>query len=606
MKKTTTLTKLPAILSAGLLAMPAAQAVEVDVSGFIRQEMAYSISNDQNPMNRGTAVVSGTLPDSSGGPDFVKQDFDYDNEWNMMATRAEVNFSIGISENVKAFVKVRGFYSADVFNDVSVENGAKDVNQFRVDHHGKCASIFEVCDDDFMIDLPSAYIDYSEGDLWVRFGVQQIAWGEAIFFRVMDAPNGLDLRRHTFLDLASEEYADERISSPAIRVSYNLNSNWEIETFAQMFQPSVLPQAGTAYSVINNPFTVRNDVGFDKVNNKINAGVRLVGQLGDLGLQFMATARHNPDPIFKWQAGGQTALDPAFAGLGIGDFSSQPFRSTSVAGAIGAPGSGTLGGVDWMTVAHLSGVDGVEAVNVLAREFDFIGSFLSAQLGLPGPDYATSIEDGRLVLDAFSSAIGDMEASIVPIYASENVFGFGANYIFYSEPDTWLDQLVVRFEMTYTPDKKFTNNFSRNFIEEDEWVTGLVLEKYRRFSDDFPATFLVFQWMHKSESDLSGRHLRFLGGDANKAPSGGEESGGWDAVSFAIQQPLPGLIWRLDMNVLYDLNGSYLIQPGARYKPNRSWTLEGFASFLDSKDNAGALQPLAWADEVTLRLTYQF
>ncbi len=601
--KRTTLTKLPAIFSAGLLAMPAAQAVEVDVSGFIRQEMAYSISNDQNPTNRGTAVVSGTVPNTTGAADFIKKDFDYDNDWNMMATRAEVNFSIGISENVKAFVKVRGFYSADVFNDVSVENGAKDVNQFRVDHHGKCASIFEVCDDDFMIDLPSAYIDYSEGDLWLRFGVQQIAWGEAIFFRVMDAPNGLDLRRHTFLDLATEEYADERISSPAIRVSYNLNSNWEIETFAQMFQPSVLPQAGTAYSIINSPFRVRNDIGFDKVDDKINVGVRLVGQLGDLGLQFMATARHNPEPIFKWGPGGQTALDPAFAALGT--FSDQPFRSTGAPGAVGAPNSGTYGGLDWMTSAHLMGLNGVEAINVLGQEFALIGNFLTAS-GFTGPDYVNSVAEGSLALDGFFTQLGDLEADIVPIYASENVFGFGANYIFYSEPDTWLDQLVVRFEMTYTPDKKFTNNMSTTYIEEDEWVTGLVLEKYRRFSDDFPATFLVFQWMHKSESDLAGRHLSNLGGTPTKAPTGGEESAGWDAVSFSIQQPLPGLIWRLDMIVLYDLNGSYLIQPGARYKPNRSWTLEGFASFLDSKDNAGALQPLAWADEVTLRLTYQF
>ena len=603
MKKAKNLTKLPAIFSAGLLAIPVAHAVEVDVSGFIRQEMAYSISNDQNPMNRGTAAVSGTLPNTTGGADFIKKDFDYDNDWNMMATRAEVNFSIGISENVKAFVKVRGFYSADVFNDVSVENGAKDVNQFRVDHHGKCASIFEVCDDDFMIDLPSAYLDYSEGDLWVRFGIQQIAWGEAIFFRVMDTPNGLDLRRHTFLDLASEEYADERISSPAIRVSYNLNSNWEIETFAQMFQPSVLPQRGSPYSIINSPFRTRNDIGFDKVDDKINVGVRLVGQLGDLGLQFMATSRHNPDPIFKWGPGGQTALDPAFAPLG--NFSDQPFRSTTNPGAVGAANSGTYGGEDWMTVAHLMGLDGVEAINVLGQEFAFVGNFLTAS-GFTGPNYVNSITEGRLALDIFSSAIGDLEADIIPVYASENVFGFGANYIFYAEPDSWLDQLVVRFEMTYTPDKKFTNNLSRNFIEEDEWVTGLVLEKYTRFSDTFPATFLVFQWMHKSESDLGGRHLSTLGGSATKAPTGGEESGGWDAVSFAIQQPLPGLIWRLDMNVLYDLNGSYLIQPGVRYKPNKDWTIEGFASFLDSKDNAGALQPLAWADEVTMRLTYQF
>jgi hypothetical protein len=318
----------------------------------------------------------------------------------------------------------------------------------------------------------------------------------------------------------------------------------------------------------------------------------------------MATSRHNPDPIFKWGPGGQTALDPAFASFG--NFSDQPFRGTSAPGAVGAPNSGTYGGHDWMSAAHIMGLDGVEAINILGQEFAMVGNFMTGALGFTGPDYVNSVAEGSLVLDTLSTAIGDLEADIVPIYASENVFGFGANYIFYAEPVTWLDQLVVRFEMTYTPNKKFTNNLSRNFIEEDEWVTGLVLEKYKRFSDNYPATFLVFQWMHKSESDLSGRHLSLLGGSPTKSPSGGEESGGWDAVSFAIQQPLPGLIWRLDMNVLYDLNGSYLIQPGVRYKPNRSWTIETFASFLDSKDNAGALQPLAWADEVTLRLSYQF
>ncbi|MBL4780904.1 MAG: hypothetical protein JKX92_01575 [Porticoccaceae bacterium] len=604
MKRSTYITQLAMILTVGLLLIPTAHAIDINVSGFIRQEMAYSISNDQNPMNRGTAIVSGTVPNTTGAPSFIKKDFDYDNDWNLMATRAEVNFSITINEDVKAFIKVRGFYSADVFNDVSIKSGAKDVNQFKVDHHGKCATIFEVCDDDFMIDLPSAYIDYSLGDFWFRIGNQQIAWGEAIFFRVMDAPNGLDLRRHTFLDLASEEYADERISAPGIRFSYNFNNNWEIETFAQLFQASVPPQTGSSYSIINSPFHIRNDLGFDKVDKQINAGIRLLAQFDELGLQFMAVSRHNPDPILVLAPGGQTALNPAFAPFG--NFSDQPFRSTSFPGAIGAPNSGVYGSLDWISTAHLLGINGVEAVNVLGREFPFIGNFMQFALGLNGPDYVNSVAEASFVLDNFFTAIGDLEADVIPVYASENVFGFSANYIFYSEPDTWLDQLVVRFELTYTPDKKFTNNNSRHFIVEDEWVTGLVFEKYQRFSHAFPATFLAFQWMHKSESDLAGRHLRHLGGTSTRAPSGGEESHGWDAISFAVQQPLPGLIWKLDMIMLYDFNGSYLIQPGVRYKPNKNWTIESFASFLDSKDNAGALQPLAWADEVSLRLTYQF
>ena len=49
-----------------------------------------------------------------------------------------------------------------------------------------------------MVDLPAFYLDYNKGPLWVRVGNQQIAWGEALFFRVFDVVQGLDLRRLAF------------------------------------------------------------------------------------------------------------------------------------------------------------------------------------------------------------------------------------------------------------------------------------------------------------------------------------------------------------------------------------------------------------------------
>jgi hypothetical protein len=459
-----------------------------------------------------------------------------------------------------------------------------------------------------MIDLPSAYLDYQSGPLWVRIGNQQIAWGESIFFRVADVPNGLDLRRHSFLDFASEEYSDKRTASPAIRMSYNINPNWEIEAFAQMFQPSVLAGSGTPYNLLASPFRVRDDIGFDKVDDQINGGLRLQGQFGDLGVQLFAVSRHNPDPIFRWEVGNQSSVNSLLAALGggvnpFGDFGAQPFRSTSFPGSRLPVGAGTLSALDWFESAHLLGIDGVEALNALTREFPTLTALATFVGGHP-PNYTTAeVAD---ILDTTFVLLGDLEADIVPIYAAENVFGGGFNYIFYSEPDTWLDQLVVRFEVSYTPDKKFTNNISRNFIESDEWVTGLALEKYQRFSRNFPATFLSFQWMHKSDSDFLGRNLRTLGGDGRNPPTGGEKSGGWDAIAFAFQQPFPDLVWRADFALLYDLNGSYLVQPAVRYKPSAAWTFEAFATFIDSKDNAGSLQPVAWADEVTLRVGYQF
>lgn len=130
--------------------------------------------------------------------------------------------------------------------------------------------------------------------------------------------------------------------------------------------------------------------------------------------------------------------------------------------------------------------------------------------------------------------------------------------------------------------------------------------KVPRFSDAFPATFFIFEWMHKSESDLLGRHLSGIGGNINRLPSGGEDDRGWDGLVFAFQQPFPNLVWRADLSVLYDLNGGFFIQPAVRYKPNEEWTVEAFVNVIDADNTGSVFAPLEWSDDVTVRLTYQF
>ncbi|MGE0344451.1 MAG: DUF1302 family protein [Porticoccaceae bacterium] len=648
-----------AAIFCGLATVGSAQAVDVSVSGFIRQEAAYRIGQEANPFLRGSAYESGASPNTLRDPgaaasvfpgttlpeatflaftsqlanppetwqlppaQYQKEDFNNDERWNLMATRAEVDFNLKFNENWSGFVKVRGYYAADIIEEDGKANNFK-TNMTGL--NGDCGNRLEVCDRNYMIDLPSAYLDYNNGPLWVRVGNQQIAWGEALFFRVADVANGLDLRRHSFLDYATEEYADERTPSPAIRMSYNLTDQWELETFLQMFQPTIHPRGGSPYAFINSPYQIRDDIGYDDYEDYVNGGIRLSGQFDQLGLQFFAVSRHNPDPVYHWGPGGQTALDPAFGELNGQKFSEQVFRASGVPGSPVAEGGGTLGSSDWMGGAALGGLDGVEALNVLGRDFPFIGAFLTnIALGSAGLDptgqgllpnadiangiWATNVQEAAPVFDMFFSILGDLDADIISKYPSENIFGAGGNYIFYAEPDTLLDQLVVRFEATYTPNKQWSDNLARETGTSDEWITALAFEKYHRFSQDFPATFFSLQWMHKSAIDFVGRPIGAIGGRVDKAATGKKEGGpgrGWDGFSFAFSQPFPNLTWRADFSVLYDLYGGYLVQPSVRYKPSGAWTVETYATWIYASSTRSVFAPLEWTDEVGMRVGYQF
>jgi len=644
---------LPALaLAATSLVTPVASAFDFSVSGFIRQEMAYKLNDNENPNTQGGNkyngrgyVAKGDLlevmaPGSKGQIITGRRDLSKNNDWNVFATKSEIDVSFNITNNLSGFAKFRGYYQPDVFKAVDKSgfvDGDPGTDLFGVPNHGGEATYLSISGDDYMLDMPSLYLDYAKGPLWVRIGQQQIAWGEALFFRVADMANGLDFRRHMFFDFGPEEYADERMSAPGIRASYQLDQNWELEVFAQMFQPSVLPTNTSPYNLIQSGFNMNQgyEAGFDKVDDQINAGVRVQGQNlgedGNWGVQFFAVTRHNPDPIFSLEAGG--VPNPAF---GPG-FETQPF--------IYEPGgkAGTASPDEWFYNSGIAGVDGLDVVNGLIDDYAWIKGFADS-LGLVADangEYLTSInggghntlggaipdgingiaflelfwanglagggattEDAIAALDAINGGTG-LSGIMRVSYASENIFGFGVNHIFYADEDSFLDQLVVRFETSYTPNKKFTNNLRRQYIEEDELLASLVLEKYQRFSNTFPATFLIVEYMYRKESDLLGRHLSGLGGSTFKRPGGGEQDRGWHGLVLAFQQPFPGLKWRLDGSILYDMEGGFMIQPAVRYKPNGEWSVEAFANFIDG-GNDTSLGPFDWSDDFTMRITYQF
>ncbi|MBR0568899.1 DUF1302 family protein [Azoarcus sp. L1K30] len=587
---------------AAVCALPVA-AADWQVSGLVREEIAVRAGGHENPANQsgnrfngvtvantglGPLLAPGVAPSTFARPDSLSES----TSLNMFATRMELSADAKFNESFAAHFKLRGFYDGVG----QIEDAYKYENIFEQEFRGsRGGTPFEAARKDWMVDVPVAHLDYNDGPLWLRLGNQQIAWGEAIFFRVLDVPNGLDLRRHSILDVAAEEFSDKRVPSFGLRGSFRVNNDWEIEGFSQRFQPSILAGDNSPYNTIPAQFTVQERAGYQDVKNDWNFGGRIRGNIGDVGVQFMAVNRRNPDGVVRWtdsKSGmlGGTAFQ---AGTGQGVYSS----------------------AEWFEYASLVGLDGIGGLETALNEFPAtlgLGSLGVAggcganvtgnQISIPGKAAAGCI------LDTFFDPVvgmGNLKGHLAREYPRETVLGFSANHVFEGEPDSLLDQLVARFELSYTPDKKFTNpTLSRHYIKEDETQFAFIFEKYHKFSASMPATYIVAQWLHKSSSDLYGRHVSGLSNKPGERPRGIDS---FNAVALAIQQPSSTLEWRGDLTVLTDLRGGWLIQPGVKWKPNRQMQLDIYANIIESDggydDFAANLEN---ANEVFVRGTWYF
>ena len=571
----------------------------VSVTGFIRQE-ASTLTGDANVYNQATGNVFNNVPVTNFfGNTITRVGEQSDHSTPLIATRAEIDFKFRFSDSWEGFAKIRGFYEHRL--DDEFEDNEYFISGFDDDN----GSILETNGEDYMIDIPALYLDYNNGPFWLRMGNQQIAWGDAIFFRIFDVVNGLDLRRHSFLDVAAEEYSDKRVPSLGIRGSYRFENDWELEGFVQQFRPTVLAPLDTPYNFVASQFVVRQEEGWDSVDDKYNYGLRLTGRAGDFDLSFLAVQRYNPDGTFRWT---ESDVNP-FAGIGVPALEGLGQLLANTAFEINP--AGVWSGEEWLHYAGLARLHGIDGLTASVLEFpaaQALGAFpitpeICASIGVPDLTTCTVLE-----LDAFfdplSGGLGPLKGHIAREYHKEEIFGVGMTYVFNGEPDTLLDQLIFRVEATMAMDRKFTNiSLSRDYIEEDELVTNVSLEKYHRFSANFPATYLIFQWMHKSESDFLGRHLSGMGSD--RGPPKGDSN--FNAFAFALQQPFPGLIWRADLAVLYDANGGYLIQPGVRWRPRDNIQLDVYANIIGSDgDNDDVMETFEDMDEVFARFTYYF
>ena len=622
------------------------------ITGMLRQEIANNTGGANkhahwgSPFNGKANTSHMRNLDVLGAPytGFPEHNTDRSNitaqepDWTQWATRLEIDVQARFTDNLSGYMKLRGYQENPQHDFLrSYDNfGNNGING--VDHpetalfvlpgaptprtvfrnmpldngHG---SALEHNEEDHMLDLPAFYLDYNRGPLWLRVGNQQIAWGEALFFRVFDVVQGLDLRRHSVLGVAAEEYSDSRIPSPAIRGSWRFDNGWELEGYAQQFRPSILPRPGTPYSLVSEAFTVYEEPGYEKDEDDIDVGFRFSGQWNDFDLSFMAVSRTNPDGTYRW---ARNELYPD---------TTDPDNGNLLVNAGVRPGLafapdplGTASADEWFWGASWLRFDPVTTLDTSTTEAPFAvaglaaGAFSptdkAAELNAITPGTTTPELLAKGELDLFfntATGFGPLRGYLHRDYDEEVIVGASMKYVFTGAPDSFTDQLILGVEATYTQDRQFTNtSLSQTKIEEDEFSSVVSLEKYHKFSSKFPATYMVAQWMHKTESDMFGRHLSGNGSDSSVGgvPTGDDD---FNAVAFAVQQPFPNLIWRADMSILYDLEGGILVQPGVRWRPRDDFQLDLYANVLDSDGgNDDIMGTLETMDEVFVRASYYF
>jgi hypothetical protein len=135
-----------------------------------------------------------------------------------------------------------------------------------------------------------------------------------------------------------------------------------------------------------------------------------------------------------------------------------------------------------------------------------------------------------------------------------------------------------------------------------------VVDKWHRFFQTFPGTYIVFEAETKQRSDLVGRNLRGFGGSEHRSAPG--LSGNANYFVFGFTQPFPNKRYEVEFAMLYDLAGGVLVQPGGRFNPGHGLTFDLHYNYLNGnlygRRNDNVISSIDYDDEVSLRMTYQF
>ncbi|MDB5987919.1 MAG: hypothetical protein JWR16_2972 [Nevskia sp.] len=496
--------------------------------------------------------------------------------------------------------------------------------------------LFERSGANYSVDLPAFFLQYQVGSLTARLGNQSVAWGQLLFFRTFDTANGLDLRRHLILNRAVEEYADVRESAPGLRLTYQLTDQVVVDAFVQQFIPTMLTNPNTPYNVVPSQFTVHDRYYQDGDERRLNEGIKIKGDFGGFDLEGFYTRRYNPLGAIRWTASGVNKPLPnsnllglvfnQYCQLVLGSPVGQGCGPQLAKTPFEASPAGVFSAEEWYNYAGYIKLDALDGLNKAVDDFPAAQQLLAQDIG------HNNVAAGN-ELDAFFMAGEGLRGHIERKYFVENVFGLSGGYVLDAEPGSILDQLITHVDVTYTPKRTFTAvDLRQQFDKRDEIQVGLVMEKYQRFSPDFPATYLVFQYLWQKNSDLVGL-LNDGYGSENYSQSCGTRTGcikldthvptsadpkinpgrpwGSNYLVFAFVQPFPNYIYEVSAATLVDPYGGVLFQPGVQWKPQGNVTVNLFYNYLNGhawggNANKNTIHLIDFANEVGIRLGYQF
>ena len=197
--------------------------------------------------------------------------------FNLFNSRLEFDVQAKINDEFSAYMKTRVYYDGTRhFTDGKIGDSPGPGRSGSGAWSNRRQTLLEYTTPDAILDTPAFYLDWNKGPLWLRVGNQVIAWGEAYFFRTMDVANGLDLRRHLTLGPGVEEYQDQRVASPGVRLSYTFSNGYELDAFAQMFSPTILPGQNTPYNLVaTSGARINDEAGFHDARGTMNFGARM-------------------------------------------------------------------------------------------------------------------------------------------------------------------------------------------------------------------------------------------------------------------------------------------------------------------------------------------